>query len=112
MAQYLVDQCAHVYIKLYIYVSVCVSVCTTQEDCGEGCSQGLPGVPGMAGAKGEKGDQGKPGATPLDSCDRVRLCERTLAEILSASLHDSVESESYAVNIIIVFFFFVLFLLR
>lgn len=43
-----------------------------QEDCGEGCSQGLPGVPGMAGAKGEKGDIGKPGITPLDSCDKVR----------------------------------------
>lgn len=48
----------------------------TQEGCGEGCSQGLPGVPGMAGAKGEKGDQGKPGATVMDSCDRVRLSGR------------------------------------
>lgn len=50
-----------------------VSLCITQDDCEGGCSQGLPGVPGNAGAKGEKGDQGKPGATPLDSCDSVRL---------------------------------------
>lgn len=55
--------------KLSQKLFVCVVL---QGDCGEGCSQGLPGVPGMAGAKGEKGDIGKPGITPLDSCDKVR----------------------------------------
>lgn len=74
-----------------------------QGDCGEGCSQGLPGVPGTAGDKGEKGDIGKPGVTPLDSCDKVRLwgTGSSSFKTFSASLYDSPYQESYVTPLIV-----------